>query len=113
MSVGVAPMSVGVKIESDSGLGGDSFDEAQHFSGASGESPLLSSSLDMNQTMLATMLPDLDQSLVAELVRSGNLVEESPGGVWEHPQRTRRRFFARARARARPCAVDVSRAVVS
>lgn len=85
MSVGVAPMSVGVKIESDSGLGGDSFDEAQHFSGASGESPLLSSSLDMNQTMLATMLPDLDQSLVAELVRSGNLVEESPGGVWEHP----------------------------
>jgi hypothetical protein len=85
MSIAVG--SATVQIEMDGGVAG-SFDETSFggsFPGATGESPLISSSLDMNQTMLATMLPDLDTSLVAELVRSGSLVDR---GVvdWEQPR---------------------------
>ena len=73
----------------DSVFDGEVFSEAQNHARDGGTGGR-SESLDLSQAMLSSMLPDLDSSLVAELVRSGSLPEESPGGVWENPRGSRR-----------------------
>jgi hypothetical protein len=81
IAVGAVPAgdSLGVDMGADSVFDGEVFSDAQnHGREECGD-------LDLNSTMLATMLPDLDSSLVAELVRSGSLADESTGGVWERP----------------------------
>ena len=68
----------------DPGLGADAVFEGEVFRDG-GHDDREGGDLDLNSTMLATMLPDLDSSLVAELVRSGSVADESTGGVWERP----------------------------